>query len=209
MIRAVATERPAVVRIHLSLTIVEWSGALGKHTLVLTLTTYVDRRKLRKRKCRPLSMVTGRREGKDHWPGPALFADQAGAHTVAESDIGVQTVRRKQDAARQKQARTKVGEAEEEDMRPPLKAVEKHQSMKRGARSSYFENGCEFHEDPQQWVSQSFYDGSPLPGAQSHSRWSFRCRCCCCCLLQTWCHASSCEHRGEFELGSPDQQLSC
>jgi hypothetical protein len=49
MIRAVATERPAVVRIHLSLTIVEWSGALSKHTLVLTLTTDVDRRKFRKR----------------------------------------------------------------------------------------------------------------------------------------------------------------
>lgn len=94
-------------------------------------------------------MVTGRREGKDHWPGRALFADQAGAHTVGESDIEVQTVRQRQDVARQKQARTKVGEAEE-DMRPPSKVVEKHRSMKRGARSSYFENGSEFHEDPLQ-----------------------------------------------------------
>jgi hypothetical protein len=44
MIWAITTVRSTVVRIHLSLTIVKWAGALGKDALVLALTTNIDRR---------------------------------------------------------------------------------------------------------------------------------------------------------------------
>lgn len=44
MIGAITTVRSTVVRIHLSLTIVKWTGALGEDALVLALATNIDRR---------------------------------------------------------------------------------------------------------------------------------------------------------------------
>jgi hypothetical protein len=49
VVRAVATVRPAIVRVHLSLAVVKWSSVLGKNALVLALTANVDGGKLRER----------------------------------------------------------------------------------------------------------------------------------------------------------------
>jgi len=44
MIGAITTVGSTVVRIHLSLAIVKWTGALGEDALVLALATNIDRR---------------------------------------------------------------------------------------------------------------------------------------------------------------------
>lgn len=49
VVGAVTTVRPAVVRVHLSLTIEKWPGVLGKDALVFALTANIDGGKFRER----------------------------------------------------------------------------------------------------------------------------------------------------------------